>query len=56
MQLGRLPCCETLGGLVISAVIMGAIPTGLELVGAAIVLAGATIAILGARPAAAQRS
>lgn len=40
---------ETLGGLLIGAVAMGAVPRGGELAGAAIIVAGATVAILGAK-------
>jgi drug/metabolite transporter (DMT)-like permease len=38
---------ETLGGLLISALVLGATPQPIEMVGAAVVIAGATIAILG---------
>jgi drug/metabolite transporter (DMT)-like permease len=41
---------ETIGGMVISVLLMGASPLRLELIGAAVVLLGATLAIFGARP------
>lgn len=37
---------ETLGGIAISVALMGAVPSGQELVGAAIILAGSAVAIL----------
>ncbi|MCC6553961.1 MAG: DMT family transporter [Polyangiaceae bacterium] len=40
---------ETLGGIAIGAAALGAVPTSTELAGAAIILGGTTIAILGAR-------
>lgn len=39
---------ETLGGILIAAVFMGAMPTPIEAVGAGIIVVGATIAIVGA--------
>lgn len=45
---------ETLGGIVIGALWLGAIPTTTEVAGAAIILAGATVAILGSSRSAAQ--
>jgi drug/metabolite transporter (DMT)-like permease len=41
---------ETLGGLAIGALLLGAVPTRLELVGAALVLLGAVVSIRGAAP------
>ena len=41
---------ETIGGMVISILLMDAKPLALELIGAAVVLIGATLAIFGARP------
>ena len=41
---------ETIGGMAISVLLMGARPLPLELLGAAVVLVGATLAIFGARP------
>ena len=41
---------ETIGGMVISVLLMGARPLPLEIAGAAVVLVGATLAIFGARP------
>lgn len=49
---------ETLGGLAIGATMLAAVPTAVELAGAAIILAGSTLTILGARagaPSAAAR-
>jgi drug/metabolite transporter (DMT)-like permease len=40
---------ETLGGIAIGAAFMGTVPSGKELVGAAIILAGSASAILGSR-------
>lgn len=40
---------ETLGGLVLTALFYGAVPSARELAGAAILLSGATLAILGAK-------
>ncbi|XXT18616.1 DMT family transporter [Sorangium sp. So ce429] len=45
---------ETLGGIVIGALWLDAIPTAVELAGAAVILVGATIAILGSSPSAAR--
>ena len=39
---------ETLGGILIGAVSLGAIPTGTEIAGALVIVAGATVAVLGA--------
>jgi drug/metabolite transporter (DMT)-like permease len=39
--------CETVGGILIGAALLGAIPSSVEIAGTAIILAGATIAILG---------
>lgn len=39
--------CETLGGILLGAAFLGAIPAPVEIAGTAIILAGATIAILG---------
>ena len=39
---------ETLGGLTIGAAMLGAVPTAVELAGAAVILAGSTVTILGA--------
>ncbi|WP_437316119.1 DMT family transporter [Sorangium sp. So ce385] len=44
---------ETLGGIAIGALWLGAIPTTTEIAGAAIILAGATVAIFGSSPPAA---
>ncbi|XXX75880.1 DMT family transporter [Sorangium sp. So ce134] len=44
---------ETLGGILIGALWLGAIPTATEIAGAAIILAGATVAIFGSSPPAA---
>jgi drug/metabolite transporter (DMT)-like permease len=38
---------ETLGGIAIGAALMGAVPSGLELGGAAVILVGSAVAILG---------
>jgi drug/metabolite transporter (DMT)-like permease len=40
---------ETLGGIAIGVALMGAVPSGQDLVGAAIILAGSAVAILGPR-------
>jgi drug/metabolite transporter (DMT)-like permease len=40
---------ETLGGIAIGAAVLGAVPTRVELLGAAIILAGAAVAILAPR-------
>jgi drug/metabolite transporter (DMT)-like permease len=40
---------ETLGGILLGAAALGAVPSGIEMGGAAVILAGSTIAILGAR-------
>ncbi|WP_437997858.1 DMT family transporter [Sorangium sp. So ce185] len=45
---------ETLGGILIGALWLGAIPTTTEIAGAAIILAGATVAIFGSSPPAAS--
>ncbi|MGK3969642.1 DMT family transporter [Sorangium sp. So ce118] len=45
---------ETLGGIVIGALWLDAIPTAVELAGAAVILVGATVAILGSSPSAAR--
>ncbi|WP_437723422.1 DMT family transporter [Sorangium sp. So ce861] len=45
---------ETLGGIAIGALWLGAIPTATEVAGAAIILAGATVAIFGSSPPAAS--
>jgi drug/metabolite transporter (DMT)-like permease len=42
---------ETLGSIAIGAVMLGAVPTANELVGAAIILAGSALAIIAPRPA-----
>jgi drug/metabolite transporter (DMT)-like permease len=39
--------CETVGGILLGAALLGAIPAPVEIAGTAIILAGATIAILG---------
>lgn len=39
--------CETVGGILLGAALLGAIPTPVEIAGTMIILAGATIAILG---------
>ncbi|WP_437966833.1 DMT family transporter [Sorangium sp. So ce260] len=44
---------ETLGGIVIGALWLDALPTATEIAGAAIILAGATVAIFGSSPPAA---
>ena len=41
---------ETIGGMLISLLLMNARPAPLELIGAAVVVVGATLAIFGARP------
>ncbi|WP_437811640.1 DMT family transporter [Sorangium sp. So ce1078] len=45
---------ETLGGIVIGALWLDALPTATEIAGAAIILAGATVAIFGSSPPAAS--
>ncbi|WP_437926607.1 DMT family transporter [Sorangium sp. So ce291] len=45
---------ETLGGIVIGALWLDAIPTAVEMAGAAVILVGATVAILGSSPSAAR--
>ncbi|HTN89075.1 MAG TPA: DMT family transporter [Sorangium sp.] len=45
---------ETLGGIVIGALWLDAIPTPVEIAGAAVILVGATVAILGSSPSAAR--
>ncbi|MGK3988086.1 DMT family transporter [Sorangium sp. So ce136] len=45
---------ETLGGIVIGALWLDAIPTAVEIAGAAVILVGATVAILGSSPSAAR--
>ncbi|AUX37400.1 MULTISPECIES: DMT family transporter [Sorangium] len=45
---------ETLGGILIGALWLGAIPTATEIAGAAIILAGAIVAIFGSSPPAAS--
>jgi drug/metabolite transporter (DMT)-like permease len=45
---------ETLGGILIGAALLGAVPTGVEIAGASIILGGTTIAILGPRWTAAR--
>lgn len=40
---------ETLGGIAIGAALLGAVPTSTEIAGAAIILGGSTVAVLGAR-------
>lgn len=49
-----VPPGETLGGIAIGAALLGALPTPIEVVGALVILAGSTTAILGA-PAGAPR-
>ena len=39
--------CETVGGILLGAALLGAIPTSVEIAGTGIILAGATVAILG---------
>jgi drug/metabolite transporter (DMT)-like permease len=41
---------ETLGSILIGAAFLGVVPTGLELVGGAVILAGVLVAILGPQP------
>jgi hypothetical protein len=39
--------CETVGGILISAALLGAVPAPVEIAGTVIILAGATIVIFG---------
>lgn len=52
-----VPAGETVGGIALSAALLGAIPTSIEIMGALIILAGTTTAIVGAdRSASTARS